>query len=197
MFEFLEKLKQLIYEQDREIERAIIGRGKYELRPQYTSFHVPETKWFLMSIQQRQQHLQKFSNASVSDVSHSSLTDDAQDTVLATECLGRDLSPISELSVSVHDVVDAVRIPLNCLEGIWSKAAELLRTENAIVSAPGVGGGSKFVLSYSGRKPHLVVPKKGGAFACDNECPNWKALSTCAHSVAVANLCGKLSEFVS
>ena len=57
MFEFLEKLKQLIYEQDREIERAIIGRGKYELRPQYTSFHVPEVKWFVMSIQQREQHL--------------------------------------------------------------------------------------------------------------------------------------------
>ena len=113
MFEFLEKLEQLIYEQDREIEQAIIGRGEYELRPQYTSFHVPETKWFLMSIQQREQHLQKFSNASVSDVSHSSLSDDAQDTVLVTDCLGWDLSPISELSVSVHDIVDAVQIPLN------------------------------------------------------------------------------------
>ena len=31
MFEFLEKFKQLISEQDRETERALIGRGKYEL----------------------------------------------------------------------------------------------------------------------------------------------------------------------
>ena len=194
MFEFLEKLKQLIYEQDREIERAIIGRGKYELRPQYTSFHVPEVKWFVMSIQQREQHLRKFFNASVSDIAHG---EGSQDTLLAAECLGRDLSPMSTLSVSVHDIADDVRIPLTCLEGIWSKAAELLQTEEAIVSAPGVGDGAKFVLSYSGRKPHLVVPKKGGAFACDDECPNWKALSICSHSVAVANLCGKLSEFVS
>ena len=34
IFEFLQKLKELIIEQEREIERAIIGRGKYELRPQ-------------------------------------------------------------------------------------------------------------------------------------------------------------------
>ena len=94
---------------------------------------------------------------------------------------------MSTLSVSVHDVADDVRIPLTCLEGIWSKAAELLLTEETIVSAPGVGDSAKFVLSYSGRKPHLVVPKKGGAFVCDDECPNWKALSICSHLVAVAN----------
>lgn len=193
MFEFLDKLKQLIYEQDREIERAIIGRGKYELRPQYMSLHVPEVKWFVMSIPQREQHIRKFSNVSVSDVSPGDLSGG---TLSDSACLGRVLSPVSTLSVSVHDVADAVRIPLTCLEGIWNKAAELLKAEEAIVSAPGVGDGAKFVLSYSGRKPHLVVPKKGGAFACDGECPNWKALNICAHSVAVASLCGKLSEFV-
>ena len=42
MFEFLQKLKQLISEQEREIERTLIGHGKYELRPQYLSFHAPE-----------------------------------------------------------------------------------------------------------------------------------------------------------
>jgi len=44
MINFLRKLNELISEQEREIERAIIGRGKYELRPQYQSFHMPETK---------------------------------------------------------------------------------------------------------------------------------------------------------
>ena len=76
--------------------------------------------------------------------------------------------------VDVNTVADGVRVPRNSLEGIWSKAAELLKTEGAIVSAPGVGEGAKFVLSYRGRNPHLVVPRKGGAFACDGNCPNWK-----------------------
>ena len=194
MFKFLDKLKQLIYEQDHDIERAIIGWGKYELRPQYMSLHVPEVKWFVMSIPQREQHLRKLSNVSVSNVSPGDLSGG---TLSDSACLGRVLSPVSTLSVSVHDVADAVRIPLSCLEGIWNKAAELLKAEEAIVSAPGVRDGAKFVLSYSGRKPHLVAPKKGGAFACDGECPNWKALNICAHSVAVASLYGKLSEFVS
>ena len=149
-----------------------------------------------MSIPQREQHIRKFSSASVSDIAPSDLFEGTQDTILASECLGRDLSSASTLSVSVHDVADAVQLPLNCLEGIWNKATELLKTKEAIVSAHGVGDGAKFVLSYSGRKPHLVVPKKGGAFACDEECPNWKPLSICAYSVAVASLCGKLSEFV-
>ena len=88
-----------------------------------------------------------------------------------------------------------MRVPLNCLEGIWSKAAERLSTPDAIVPAPGVGIGAKFVLSYSGKRPHLVMPKKSGCFACDHDCPNWRSLGICAHSVAVANLCSKLPEF--
>ena len=193
MINFLQKLNDLIREQEREVERAIIGRGKYELRPQYQSFHVPETKWFAMSTLQREQHLRKFENALVSDVS-SSPGDLAA--CMTPERLGRDLTLASSLSVGVHTVTTAGRIPLNCLEGIWSKAAELLKTKGAIVSAPGVGSGANFVLSYSGQRPHLVIPKRGNMFACDQNCPNWKSLSVCAHSVAVAELCGKLPEFV-
>ena len=115
---------------------------------------------------------------------------------MPSEFLGRDLTLASSLSLDVNTVAGAGRIPLNCLEGIWSKAAELLKTEGAIVSAPGVGSGAKYVLSYSGQRPHLVMPKRGNAFACDQDCPNWKALGVCAHTVAVAKLCGKLQEFM-
>ena len=65
------------------------------------------------------------------------------------------------------------------------------------MSAPGVGKDAKYVLSYTGQKPHLVVPKKGGNFSCDQDCPNWKGLKICSHSVAVAEHCGKLPEFIS
>ena len=50
--DFIQKLKDLITEQYREVERAIIGRGKYELRPQYQSWQVSESKWFTMSSKQ-------------------------------------------------------------------------------------------------------------------------------------------------
>ena len=61
IFEFLQKLKDLITEQHHEIERAIIGRGKYELRPQYRrSFAILESKWFVMNTSQGELHVQKF-----------------------------------------------------------------------------------------------------------------------------------------
>ena len=189
MIHFLQKFNNMIREQGREVERAIIGRGKYELKPQYQSFHVPETKWFAMSTIQREQHLKRFASASVTEAGD-------LDTAVSSECLGRDLTLAFSLSVDVNTVACHGRISLTCLEGIWSKAAELLKTDGAIVSAPGVSSGSKFVQSYSGHRPHLVTPKRGNTFACDQDCPNWRALNVCAHTVAVAELSGKLPDFV-
>lgn len=99
-------MKDLIIKQDREIERAIIGRGKYEIRPQYRSFSILESKWFVMSASQRELHLQKFLNASICEAS--SLSDDTSSTVL-----GRD--PSSSLSVNVDAVAGSVHVPITCL----------------------------------------------------------------------------------
>ena len=54
--------------------------------------------------------------------------------------------------------------------------------KDAIVPAPGVSGNAKFVLSYTRQRPHLVVAKKDSIVACDENCPNWKALKICAHA---------------
>ena len=35
--EFLKKLKEVINEQDEELSRAVIGKGKYEIRPGFNS----------------------------------------------------------------------------------------------------------------------------------------------------------------
>ena len=44
---FLEKLKSVIDEQEREIERAVINRGKYQLSDDYKKLEVKEDHWFL------------------------------------------------------------------------------------------------------------------------------------------------------
>ena len=53
------------------------------------------------------------------------------------------------------------------------------------------------VLSYSGKMPHMVTPKKGGDFSCDSNCPSWKSMGICSHSVAVAEVNKKLPQFLS
>ena len=187
--EFLEKYKELVCEQEQEVNKALLGRGKYKLCNEYQSWHVPESKWFPMTTSQREQHIQKFSVASIMDTFQSEGN-------AHSICVGRDQSLLSSLSVDFRSLTDCTRVPLNCLQGIWNKAAELLKTDNAIVAAPGNDNGAKFVLGYRGSKPHLVTPKKTGMFACDLECPNWKALGICAHSVAVAEMSGKLPVFI-
>ena len=116
-------------------------------------------------------------------------------TPISSIALGRDMSSFSNLSVTLDSFSDDICIPRNCLEGIWKKACELLKTDDSIVSAPGVNQG-KFVLSYSNSKPHLVVPSRSSIYSCDSECPNWKGLGICAHSVAVAEMNGKLPDYI-
>ena len=82
------------------------------------------------------------------------------------------------------------------LKVFGKKANELIRNPDAIVSAPGQTPESRMVLSYCGKVPHLVTPTKGGGFSCDGNCPNWKSLGFCSHSIAVAELNEKLDVFI-
>ena len=195
--EFLQKYRELVNDQEREVELAVINRGNYELRSQYKSWHISETKWFTMSTTQRKQHLMKFSQASLSDIQHMDVgnADGDDGPSNASITLGRDVSLSSVLSVSLDSFSNDVRVPRNSLEGIWNKASEILKTKDSIVPAPGITN-AKFVLSYSGSKPHLVVPKQSSIFACDSECPNWKGMRICAHSVAVAEMSKQLPEYI-
>ena len=96
----------------------------------------------------------------------------------------------SSLSVDVNTVAGYGRVPLNSLQGIWnkfSKQTEPLFYHLVLAVVPNlfkatVGGG----LTWSCRKREYIC--------CDQDFP--KGLNVCAHTVAVAELCGKLSEFV-
>ena len=75
------------------------------------------------------------------------------------------------------------------------KGQKLMETDGAIVPAPGQPPEARMVLSYNGKPPHLVTPKKSGDFSCDSSCPNWKSLGICSHSGAVAETYGQLHNF--
>ena len=62
---FNEKMKNLVQQQQREVEKAIIGYGENKLRPQFSFLAVREEKWFRMSQEQRLRCLQKFNSCKV------------------------------------------------------------------------------------------------------------------------------------
>ena len=89
-----------------------------------------------------------------------------------------------------------VLTPAPVLNAIWKKAVDLLSEKNALCAAPGSTDKSCIVKSYTGSRPHLVLAKKGGQYACDSACRNWKSLGICSHSVAAAQYNGELPKFV-
>ena len=123
---FLMQMKELIDEQEKEVERAVLKHGKYEFEDDYRHLEVPEAKWFRMTPQQRKRHLQKVATTWPKELSHSETT--TMQTV-ADSCL---------LSVKLDHVTTQVKnIPAAALEGIWKKASELRASDNNIVPAPG------------------------------------------------------------
>ena len=181
LLEFVEKLKQVIDDQEKEVEKAVIQRGKYRFKSQFKHLEVAEGQWYKMTSQQRKKHLDRVAHASVNiepnSLSHCPPTSD------------------NSLSVDVQEVASEVSIPLASLQGIWHKASELLSTSENIVSAPGCDPAARLVASRTGKRPHLVLPTKAG-FKCDSDCPNFKSLGICSHTVAVAQLNDQLSHFV-
>ena len=208
LLEFVGKLKD-VDEQEREIERAVIGRGKYQFKMQYSHFMVPELKWFKMTESQRRAHLDKVATGAIKPSATSStlVTRSLEATSVTVPPLtngdsngGQSLltstPSLRQLSVDMTSVAAEVTIPQPCLQGIWKKAEELLNSPGSITAAPGNSEEARMVLSRSGQRPHLVVPCKGGKYKCDPNCANFKSLGICSHSVVVAEVNKKLSEFL-
>ena len=182
--DFIDRIKEVIDEPQREGEQAIIGREKYKLRPQYSTLEVQEAKWFAMTVQQRQKHILAFHCAEVT-----SMVDQLHDSFISS--VKSKTTCGMSLSISCEDFVKEVNIPLKCLEGIWVYS----NTDGAIVPAPGQKLEARMVLSYSGKILHMVSYNKTGNFTCDTNCPNRKGLEICLHSVAVAEVNSQLQEF--
>ena len=99
--------------------------------------------------------------------------------------------------VSAEEFQEGLKIPLQAVQAIWRKAEELVGNSNAISPAPGYDSTCKMVISRSGKCPHLVTSSKKGKYTCDNDCPNFKSMGICSHTVAVAHVNGSLREVCS
>lgn len=71
----LKKLKEVISEQDEELSRAVIVKGKYAIRPGFKKLEKTEAQWFSMKEEARKQYLQKVSLVQVWDHKIDEVTD--------------------------------------------------------------------------------------------------------------------------
>ena len=136
LMDFVQHLKDIVDEQEHEVERAIIRQGKYRFKDDYLHLEVSEDKWFGMSQEQRKAHIKKVAFAKVVEEPTTSLSTSASSAV--------------SMAMDIDEVALKVDLPLLCLQGIWQKAENLLSSSNnIIVPAPGHPSDAKMVASQS------------------------------------------------
>ena len=180
---FVRKMEELVKDQKSEFELAVISRGKFQIRSAYQSLEIPESTWFNMDTKARETHLNKL---------HQMLPRACEQPINQPEC-SHTASPIG-LSVNINDVSANSTIPLTVYEGIWEKALRLISQEGSMAAAPGYPSEARTVQSASKTGFHLVTPGSNNKFNCD--CANNRSLGICSHVVAVAEVNGKLKQFI-
>ena len=166
---FNDKMKKLVEQQQREVEKAVTNCGRFRLQSEYSFLAVAEDKWFRMIEEQRIQHLKKFKTCSVrqmDQMDQESFSSQPGHSLQSHDItVGQfQLGQINSLSVSCEDATVATRLPKETVEGIWTKAAMLKSDSNAVTFAPGCGKKDRMVKSMSKVSPHLVTVTKNSQY---------------------------------
>jgi hypothetical protein len=119
---FVDKVKELIAEQAREAERAVVNRRKYRSRSQYRFLEVPEARWFAMNQELRDKHLSKVQSFSVTDLEGQTTKEtskcdtlSASETDMACRNSGPGLSvPVQESAYGINPVIYSVQLARIC-----------------------------------------------------------------------------------
>ena len=192
----------LVNDQLQEIEKAVHGMGEYRFKSQYKHLELDSSKWFMMSPEQRQKHLNKVFQQSCIPYRH-----DQQSTSTskeASEVLGKTSnnpsSSVQSLSVKQHLSVPVqqcgiTKLSADMLTCMWEKAERILNTHGNICNTPGMPD-SFCVASEGGGKPHIVTRNKKGVIVCDEACLGWKSQKMCSHVLATTEKMGCLNESI-
>lgn len=195
LIRFIDKMKCLVDDQQKEVERAVCCRGKYRFRSQYRFLEVDEQRWFNMTPESRLKHLAKVHKQELKATC--TYTEDCEVASASASSMFCHLSESRQsLSVQLDSLAGRVKTPLVVLEGIWKKATEIVNDPLKISPAPGCSPHARMVESKTGKRPHLVTSGKGGKFMCDADCPNYKSFGICSHVVSTAEVNHMLSSFI-
>jgi hypothetical protein len=189
---FNDKMKEFIDQQQREVDMAIIGGGRLQLRDEYKHFEVTDSgKWWRMSEEQKKLHLQRFHSTFLTAAKRASAYSRK-----GKERASKAAHVSTKLSVGIEEAQEIIKLPKETVEGIWSKAEMLLVTPQAMAKIPGGGPKDRFVLSSSGSEPHHVKARRGVDYKCDDKCLHYRSISICSHVVAVSQSNGDLHDFL-
>ena len=186
LLQFVNDLEECVQEQQNEVDKAILGLGRWSLADNYSSVRVSPDNWFgMMSRVDKIEAVNSFHSTLHSLMTSKPSLNESQN----IDESGRNLSiPYMFISNTLSD---------GELQSLWSKASRLL-SEMKVLKAPGSNGNTWWVSSDSSPSPHIVTKTKTntGRYMCDKQCVGWKSRNICAHCLAVAEEDKQLKNFL-
>ena len=187
--EFIHEIKNIIETQYRNEDRAVFGKGPYEVRPEFQHLAVDDRKWSQMTHEQRMAKLNTYRKSDMKD----------KKTLPSEESGSGKQSTQSAVSLAALLPVTAsgcgvTTVPMPILRAMFEKANRLLNTPDHVIPKPGATDGS-FIVAGHGNQVHCVTPGKGGCLKCDRICVN-SSTKICEHVLAVAHVRGSLAEYL-
>lgn len=180
--EFVVLAKSVALNQHQELVRAILRKGQYRFKDEYSYLEVKEDVWMHgMTVESRRRHVSKIMNLDLG----------------ARQVPNESATTPGQLSVSYTSA--NLQITESVLSAVWNKAIEYLTKPGSFVQLPNkVDGENKFFV-YSRSKPdnpNVVTVGEGGKVSCS--CLMYRSTpNICSHSVAVAEREKNLQNFLS
>lgn len=180
--EFVVLAKSVAVSQHQEVVRAVLRKGKFRFKPEYSYLEIKEDVWMHnMSVDSRKRHMTKIFNLEVG----------------ATQVPAETSTTTGQLSVPYTSA--NLHVTNSVLSGVWNKASEYLMNSASIVQLPNGGGDDKKFFVYSRSKPdnpNVVTVGPNGKVSCS--CLMYRSTpNVCSHSVAVAEREKTLKDFLS
>ena len=143
--EFCRLAKELVGDQESEIEKAVIGIGEYRFDDEYAHLEIPLASWSSMSQTQRRKYLERISNLTLPEAKE-------QHKKRPSSHFSAETASSSDRSLTICGKqfnVDTCQLSSDILKNIFSKAEKLVCGQNTICPSPG-SVNAKLVESKSG-----------------------------------------------
>ena len=188
---FCKVARELISDQQNEIEKAVIGVGEYKFCDEFKHLQLPLTKWSSMTKLQRERYLQKIAKVKLHEAKASSLHNSSSSSGMEVPTSSKILSICGKCFNAQNCMLSS-----DILQNMFMKAEKLVLGTNSICPSPG-SVNAKLVESKSGTRPHFVTVKAKYKYTCDSDCAMFKCAKICSHTIACAFIDNQLQPFIS
>ena len=134
--EFIDKVYDLIIDQQEELQRAICAMGKWRFCKEFKFLEVSSADWFCMDPDARKRYFESRVRGTYMTDAETASNSPEEPVTTASSSSQQSTSRCS-LSVSVQSFYKSVSVPLQTLQGIWVKATALLSDSSNFSLSPG------------------------------------------------------------